>query len=97
MLLYEEGELCVCELTCSLELSQPKISRHLALLRQCRVLLGRREGQWVYYRINPSLPAWTLEVLAAVITELKKSHRFKGDRKRLKAMKALSGETVCGN
>ena len=95
VLLYDEGELCVCELTHSLRFSQPKISRHLAQLRQCRLLLDRREGQWVYYKINPSLPAWTLEVLAAVTTEFKKSNQYKEDCKRLKSMKARSSETVC--
>lgn len=31
-LLAQEGELCVCELTYTLKMVQPKISRHLALL-----------------------------------------------------------------
>ena len=63
LLIQQQGELCVCELTCALDLSQPKISRHLAQLRKCSVLLDRREGQWVYYRINPDLPSWAREVL----------------------------------
>lgn len=55
-LLQKEGKLCICELTTALDLSQPKISRHLAQLRQCGLLQDSREGQWVYYRINPKLP-----------------------------------------
>ena len=58
MLLASEGELCVCELTHALELSQPKISRHLAQLRESGLLQTRREGQWMYYRIAPALPDW---------------------------------------
>ena len=46
-----------------LELSQPKISRHLALLRNLSILLDQRQGQWVYYRLNPNLPEWANEVL----------------------------------
>jgi ArsR family transcriptional regulator len=34
LLMQAEGELCVCELTHALNLSQPKISRHLAHLRE---------------------------------------------------------------
>ena len=64
LLIQQQGELCVCELTCALDLSQPKISRHLSQLRTCELLLDRREGQWVYYRINPELPPWALQVLA---------------------------------
>ncbi|MBR9773317.1 MAG: metalloregulator ArsR/SmtB family transcription factor, partial [Gammaproteobacteria bacterium] len=30
LLLLQEGELCVCEMTAVLEVSQPKVSRHLA-------------------------------------------------------------------
>jgi ArsR family transcriptional regulator len=63
MLIESEGELCVCELTEALTESQPKVSRHLAQLRQCELLLDRKQGQWVYYRINPALPAWTKVVL----------------------------------
>ncbi|MGL4475336.1 MAG: metalloregulator ArsR/SmtB family transcription factor [Shewanella sp.] len=64
MLIQQEGELCVCELTQALQDTQPKISRHLAQLRQCGLLLDRRQGQWVFYRVNPELPSWCLSVLA---------------------------------
>ncbi|WP_194790366.1 metalloregulator ArsR/SmtB family transcription factor [Pseudomonas sp. UFMG81] len=63
LLIAHQGELCVCELVCALGESQPKISRHLAQLRSSGLLLDRRQGQWVYYRINPQLPAWVDEVL----------------------------------
>ncbi|WP_180106374.1 MULTISPECIES: metalloregulator ArsR/SmtB family transcription factor [unclassified Acinetobacter] len=63
MLLACKGELCVCELTESLELSQPKISRHLALLRSSGVLSDQRKGQWVYYSIHPALPTWCTQIL----------------------------------
>ena len=63
LLIQREGELCVCELMAALQESQPKISRHLALLRQDKILLDRRQGQWVYYRLNPELPAWINQVV----------------------------------
>lgn len=55
--------ICVCELTEHLQLSQPKISRHLALLRNLSILLDQRKGQWVYYSLNPDLPDWAKDVL----------------------------------
>lgn len=64
LLIQLEGELCVCELMAALGESQPKISRHLALLRQDKILLDRRQGQWVYYRLNPDLPDWAKKVIA---------------------------------
>lgn len=65
LLVLREQELCVCEMTHALELSQPKVSRHLAQLRQCGLLEDRREGQWVYYGIEASLPGWVMATLAA--------------------------------
>lgn len=63
LLIVDQGELCVCELMCALDDSQPKISRHLAQLRSSGLLLDRRQGQWVYYRLNPDLPSWVHEIL----------------------------------
>ncbi|MEL7046293.1 MAG: metalloregulator ArsR/SmtB family transcription factor [Pseudomonadota bacterium] len=63
LLLQTEGELCVCELVCALDESQSKVSRHLAQLRHCALLHDRRQGQWVYYSLNPDLPDWTLPTL----------------------------------
>lgn len=63
LLIADQGELCVCELMCALDDSQPKISRHLAQLRSSGLLLDRRQGQWVYYRLNPDLPGWVHEIL----------------------------------
>lgn len=63
LLIADQGELCVCELMCALDDSQPKISRHLAQLRSNGLLLDRRQGQWVYYRLNPDLPDWVREIL----------------------------------
>ncbi|GJC30430.1 transcriptional regulator [Acinetobacter sp. KAM398] len=62
-LVMAQHNICVCELTEQLQLNQPKISRHLALLRNSSILLDQRQGQWVYYRLNPDLPEWALAVL----------------------------------
>ena len=63
LMLSIKGELCVCDLTDALQLSQPKISRHLADLRKCGLVLDTRKGKWVYYQLYPDLPAWALEVI----------------------------------
>ncbi len=68
ILIQQEGELCVCELMQALEDSQPKISRHLALLKQKGLLLDRKQKQWVYYRLNPQMPAWMRNVINEAAT-----------------------------
>ena len=65
-LVMAKQNVCVCEITEILQLSQPKISRHLALLRNLSILLDERKGQWVYYRLNPDLPVWANEVLKVI-------------------------------
>ncbi|GAC21270.1 metalloregulator ArsR/SmtB family transcription factor [Paraglaciecola arctica] len=64
LLITLKGELCVCDLISALQLSQPKVSRHLAELRKCGILADNRRGKWVFYELNHGLPKWALEVLA---------------------------------
>ncbi|EGR4449966.1 transcriptional regulator [Vibrio cidicii] len=63
LLMQKQGELCVCDLMEALNLSQPKVSRHLAELRKHELVLDERRGKWVYYRINPALAPWVKQVL----------------------------------
>jgi ArsR family transcriptional regulator len=85
-LLQQEGELCVCELTIALDLSQPKVSRHLASLRQCGLLQDSRKGQWVYYQINSALPDWTAPLLTNALLAAQSTSLFNHDLARLQAM-----------
>jgi ArsR family transcriptional regulator len=63
LLIHQEQELCVCELMVALDLSQPKVSRHLALLREAELLQAERRGQWIFYRLSTSLETWVLAVI----------------------------------
>jgi ArsR family transcriptional regulator len=94
-LLQKEGKLCVCELTTALDLSQPKISRHLAQLRQCGLLLDSREGQWVYYQISPKLPGWAFPILENALTAADKSGQLKNDLERLHNMQCRPEAAAC--
>jgi ArsR family transcriptional regulator len=63
LLIKQEQELCVCELMEALELSQPKISRHLALLREANLLETERRGQWIFYRLSSQLEDWAIDII----------------------------------
>jgi DNA-binding transcriptional ArsR family regulator len=67
-----------------LQESQPKISRHLSLLRSSGVLLDRRQGQWVYYRLHPELPAWVMSILQQTLAA--NQQWLADDLRRLHAM-----------
>lgn len=95
LLIAGEGELCVCELTAALEQSQPKISRHLSLLRGCGILEDRRQGQWVYYRLHPHLPDWVHDMLQVVLMANKRWLR--PDAERLEGMRDRPGRLAACN
>lgn len=50
--LLRHGERCVCDLVESLEIPQPKVSRHLSYLKKERWVSGRRCGKWMYYKLS---------------------------------------------
>ncbi len=95
MLLMQEGELCVCELTYALDLIQPKISRHLASLRDMQVVNDKRVGQWIYYSINPKLPSWANELLQAALKGSMNEKQYKNDLKKLKNMSNRPENRIC--
>jgi DNA-binding transcriptional ArsR family regulator len=46
------GELMVNQIVKAVGLSQPVVSRHLAILREANAVISRRDGQRIYYRLN---------------------------------------------
>lgn len=86
MLLMQYGELCVCELTHAIGVSQPHLSRHLSQLRQLGLVADRRAGVWVYYRIHSSLPSWQRAVLRETHADLRDSEPFAQDVDALSVM-----------
>ncbi|HSV27986.1 MAG TPA: metalloregulator ArsR/SmtB family transcription factor [Candidatus Omnitrophota bacterium] len=66
-LIAKQGEVCVCELVHALQAAQPKISKHLAILRDAGLVRDRRDAQWVHYSLSPDLPPWARDVVAAAI------------------------------
>ncbi|MFN2138720.1 MAG: metalloregulator ArsR/SmtB family transcription factor [Candidatus Promineifilaceae bacterium] len=95
MLIQAEGEACVCEMTFALEESQPKISRHLALMRDAGLVKARREGTWMHYRISPELPSWAKESMRQMFQNLARLQPFRGDHKRLDLMTDRPGLDSC--
>lgn len=76
-------EVCVCYFVEILQQSQPKISRHLAFLRNAGVVSARREGKWIHYRIeHPEDPAAS-SILDAVLLSFAENAAMKADLKRL--------------
>jgi ArsR family transcriptional regulator len=95
MLLESEGELCVCEFSHALKLSQPKISRHLALLRDSDIVVARRSAKWIYYSVSGTLPGWMKSVLEEAAENARGETWFQQRRQRLKTMSGRPMRNYC--
>ena len=95
VMLEENDELCVCELTHATGAAQPHISRHLAHLREAGLVTDRREGLWIHYRINPDLPKWVKNVLKQTAKGVSKTAPFADDLAALAAMPNRPGAPRC--
>jgi ArsR family transcriptional regulator len=49
--LLEHGELCVCDIVAALDMIQPKVSFHLAVLKEAGLIKDRKQGKWTHYSI----------------------------------------------
>ncbi len=81
--LMREGEICVCYFTAALNEPQPKISRHLAYLRQAGLVETTRIGKWIYYRIAEPKDVSASNVLRAATDWLARDAQMQEDRARL--------------
>ncbi|WP_051018150.1 ArsR/SmtB family transcription factor [Cyanobacterium aponinum] len=52
--LLSTRELCVCEISEVLDISQSKLSFHLKTLREANLVNSRQQGKWTYYSLNLS-------------------------------------------
>lgn len=83
-LIDARGEACVCQLTHALEASQPKVSKHLAVLREAHLVEQRRAAQWVLYKIA-KLPEWAKMVLEGALAGVAAEPLHRADLLRIAA------------
>jgi ArsR family transcriptional regulator, arsenate/arsenite/antimonite-responsive transcriptional repressor len=76
------GETCVCELTDTLRVVQPKVSRHLAYLKCAGLVEARRNGKWMHYRWANHGDPLIRHVLAGLREWMAKDERMNGERRR---------------
>jgi ArsR family transcriptional regulator, arsenate/arsenite/antimonite-responsive transcriptional repressor len=85
-LMAEEGEVCVCELVAALGEVQPKISRHLAVLRDAGIVTTRKDARWIHHTIAPDLDTWARDAVTAAVAGVSAEPIHQRDRTRLKKM-----------
>lgn len=81
--LMREDEICVCFFTEVLEESQPKVSRHLAYLRNAGIVEARRDGKWMHYRIITPANPFAAQVLEDTLKWLESKAAMRKDYQKL--------------
>ena len=76
-------EVCVCYFVEILKQGQPKISRHLAYLRNAGIVSARREGKWMHYSIAWPTGAGAAAILNATFTSFEADREMQSDLSRL--------------
>jgi ArsR family transcriptional regulator, arsenate/arsenite/antimonite-responsive transcriptional repressor len=81
--LMGEDEVCVCFFVEVFGEAQPKVSRHLAYLRESGLVAARREGKWIHYRVTPPAHPHAARIFGDVLAWLKEDKAMQRDRARL--------------
>ena len=81
--LMRESEVCVCFFTEVLGESQPKISRHLAYLRNAGLVSARRDGKWMHYKIEMPANFYAAEILQNTLNGLQSKDEMREDYDKL--------------
>ena len=60
------GELCACVILEKFQITQPTLSHHMRILRNSKLVNGRKEGKWTYYSQNSE----TVKEFQAYLSEI---------------------------
>ena len=90
--------LCVCQVTAFLDLAPSTTSKHLSVLRQARLIEGRKRGKWVYYSLadTPESLPLARSAIRWLMDSLRHSTPIIEDEKRIELILARE-EKICGD
>lgn len=91
MSLLSKDTLCVCELEEILKISQSNASRHIIRLKNVGLIIGKKQAQWVYYRVDERIFTTYSFVGELLDKELDKNSQCQRDIERLKAFRECGG------
>lgn len=92
--LLAQGELCVCQISGVLDISQPKVSKHLTKLRDLGFVTDNRQERYVYYQLTNDNPLLT-GILRHILDNLEKYPQLTEDQKNLKDKEIYLSQCVC--
>ena len=86
-------ELCACQITELLEVTGATASRHLSILQRAGLIDSRKEGRWVYYRLDP--PAGNQPVFEWLEQTYTGSEQLQADTVALDKIVEITREDLC--
>lgn len=85
-------ELCVCQMTELLDLAMATVSRHISVLQNAGLVESRKDGRWVYYRLDSDFPR---ELRIWIDAELMRTSDIQKDQVRLDKIVSIGVEELC--
>jgi len=89
-------ELCVCQIIELLELAPSTVSKHMSILANARLVEGRQEGRWRYYRLaGNDAPDEAREAIAWTFRSLSNTPQIRQDAERIEEILKIDPEVLC--
>ncbi len=89
-------ELCVCQIVELLGLAPSTVSKHMAILKQARLVDSRKEGRWMFYRLaETEATVEAREMTALVARLLADNPQSREDAKRMRQILKTDRDELC--
>jgi ArsR family transcriptional regulator len=88
------GELCVCDIQYVLQTSQPNVSRHLSYLKNSGLVIDRRDGARIFYRLAGPTERNKRRLFDFFLDASKDEKQLRSDKNRLKEAVAAGACTL---
>lgn len=89
--LLQDGDLCVGDIVSSLQVPQPKVSRHLGQLRKAGLVTARKEGLWNHYSLATPTTEFHRKLLECAVSCFQEVPEIKSDNSRAKKLRKSGG------
>jgi DNA-binding transcriptional ArsR family regulator len=96
LLALGDQEICVCQLIELLQLAPSTVSKHMSILKQAKLVVGRKRGRWMYYQF-PGTDAAPIvrQALTWVRQSASKDPRIRRDAKLMEKILRTKRELIC--
>lgn len=96
LIALRDRELCVCQIVELLRLAPSTVSKHMAILKQARLVESRKDGRWTYYRIaGGKMPPAAREAVDWIGRSLADNSQITADTQRLAGILDIDREQLC--